>query len=382
MSDFGLSRELGTRYFRKEDGCLYVTEPTGEHDEQGNEVYHDVLMSSDPMNAQGALTLEEYREVDSVVTETVSNENRICNQLRALGGGVVKTIDGMKTKMYWYNKRTSKTVSLATMDLEDDAPAVSFEMDEDGVPLPFEYADWLWNIRRDGVGSRSAGYDTSAEKARVAAEGVAEGLDLRQVNGWGKLTYRGKTVYGFRDVPTNLTVSQAGAFGSGGWLSDDVTPPMIYNDIVSMVKKLTGNKVHGPYVLMLPDSLRYRFAEPYFVNQLTDRETSLWMKILENPGHGVPNILNISRIMLVPELDEKVGGGAITQGEAYLFSADPRWFNVIDYLPARDFTMELKGGISTKHRVAEGICPMFRTDYDGKYGIVALTDPTGAGGGT
>lgn len=381
-SNFTVDRELGMRYFQKEGG-LYVTEPTDKRDEDGNVIYEDVLMSSDRMDAMGALTVQEYREVDSVVTEEAKNENRICTWMRGLGGGVVKRFDGMKTKMFWYNKRTGMTVSRATMDLEDDAPAVSVAMEEDGVPLPFEFGDWLWNIRRDGVGSRSAGYDTVGEKARLTAEGVAEGLDLRQVNGWDGLTYRGHTVYGFRDVPTNSTVAQAGALGSGGWLEDSTTPAMIYDNVVDMVKVMTANKVQGPYVLILPDYLRFRFAEPYFVNKLTDKETSLWMKILEAPGNGVPNVLGISQIKLVPEMDEVIGGGAPTTGEAYLLSLNKKWFNVLDYLPAQDFTMSLKGNISTKHRVAEGICPLFRTDFGGRtYGIVKLVAPNGANGGT
>ena len=57
-------------------------------------------------------------------------------------------------------------------------------------------------------------------------------------------------MYGFRDVPTTLTVAQAGSVETG-WLSSDVTVKQIY-DILSMVTLLNQNKVAGPYALILP----------------------------------------------------------------------------------------------------------------------------------
>jgi hypothetical protein len=99
------------------------------------------------------------------------------------------------------------------------------------------------------------------------------------------------------------------------------------------------------------------------------------MKILENPGNGVPNVLGIKEIKLVPDMDEKVGGTAATKGEAYVLSLDPKYFRVLNYLALQSFTMGLKGSISQKHRVVEGVCPLFKTDVNGHYGICKLTTP-------
>ena len=38
--------------------------------------------------------------------------------------------------------------------------------------------------------------------------------------------------------------------------------------------------------------------------------------------------------------------------------------------------MDLKGAIATKHRVTEGVCPLFKTNIAGNYGIVKLASPT------
>ena len=97
------------------------------------------------------------------------------------------------------------------------------------------------------------------------------------------------------------------------------------------------------------------------------------MKILESPGNGVPNVLGISQIKLVDQMDELKGGGTPTTGEAYLLSLSPQYFRVLNYLPMQSFTIDLKGSIATKHRVAEGICPLFKKNIDGNYGIVKLT---------
>lgn len=365
-----LNRDLGFRYFSKEDGNLYVTVPTGQFDSDGKPIYEDRVVSMSGLDAQSALTLQEYKLVDSVINDERNNPNRFTTWLRSLKQ-CVATFDGMNHKTYWYNTLTGQTSSRSTMDLEDDSPATTVSIAEDGVPLPLEFADWLSNIRRDPSASTAAGYDVSAEKARFAAEAVATGLDLRNVNGWGGLTYKGVTVRGFRDVPTTLTVKQAGTVGTGGWLSSDVTAKLIYADILSMVTLLNQNKVAGPYALVLPESFRFRLAET-FSTSLNGDEKSLWMKLLEKPNADIPNVLDITQVKLVPEMDQTKGGGTPTAGEAYVISLNPKWFRVLNYLPMQSFTIDLKGMISTKHRVAEGVCPLFKKNAAGTYGIVKL----------
>lgn len=373
LNNVTLNRDLGFRYFSKEDGNLYVTVATGQFDSDGKPIYEDRVVSMSGLDAQSALTLQEYKLVDRVVNDERNNPNRFTTWLRSLKQ-CVDTFDGMNYKTYWYNTLTGQTSSRSTMDLEDDSPATTVSIAEDGVPLPLEFADWLSNIRRDPSASTAAGYNVSAEKARFAAEAVATGLDLRNVNGWGGLTYKGVTVRGFRDVPTTLTVAQAGTVGTGGWLSSDVTAKQIYADILSMVTLLNQNKVAGPYALILPESFRFRLAETYSTS-LNGDEKSLWMKLLEKPNAEIPNVLDITQVKLVPEMDQTKGGGTPTVGEAYVTSLNPKWFRVLNYLPMQSFTIDLKGMISTKHRVAEGVCPLFKKNAAGTYGIVKLTAP-------
>ncbi len=373
MDSVMINRELGSRCFVKDDGFLYVTVPTGVLDDNGDPVYEDKCISQSGIDAQGALTAAEYRKVDQIVMEEATKPSRFTTWLKGLKGNRVD-LDGMKYKTYWYQRVKGQTASRSTMDLEDDAPAVQPEYSEDGVPLPLEFADWLYNIRRDPTASTSAGFDFAMEKARLAAKSVAEGLDLRNVNGWGGLKYRGLTVHGLRDATTSLSVAQ-----TADWLST-ATVPQMYNDIVSMVRVMNEAGIGGPYVLCLPSSFRFRLAETYHQNSLTDKEKSLWVKILERPNADVPNVLDISQIKLIDELNQKSGGGTPDLAEAYLLSLDPEYFRVLNYLPAQSFTMELKGMISTKHRIAEGVCPLFKKDGNDNIGLVKLTAPNGSSG--
>jgi len=377
--DIDTSRDgLGFRYFAK-DGKVYTTEPTGVLDSEGKMTYKDVLQSANRIDAACALAITEYKLVDDAVESEADLASRIVSWMRTLTGNV-KKFDGMKHKMFWYNRKTGNTSSRTTMDLEDDAPGTTVAITQDGVPLPLEFADWKSNVRRDPTASLSAGYDVSAEKAAFAAGSVAKGLDQRQLNGWGKLAYNNKAVYGFRDVPTTTTVAQLGETGDLGWMDPEYTTVQIYDDIVNMVRALQLTKVPMPYILMVPEQLKFRLAEPYHTNTVTGAEKSLYLKILESPGNGVPNILGIQEIKLLPEMDELVGGTAATQGEAFVLSLDPKYFRVLDYLTMQSFTMDLKSTISQKHRVVEGVCPLFKTDIRGNYGICKLTLPTSGDG--
>lgn len=372
MNSVMMDRELGSRCFVKDDGFLYVTVPTGALDDTGAPVYEDRCISQSGMDAQGALTAAEYREVDRIVMDEAKKASRYTTWLKSLKANVT-SINGLKYKTYWYQRIKGNTASRSTMDLEDDSPAVGVSYEEDGVPLPFEFADWLYNIRRDGTANTSAGFDVTLEKARLASKSVATGLDLRNINGWDGLKYRGVTVYGLRDVPANMTVAQ-----SKDWLTVS-TPQEIYADIVKMVAAMNEAGIPGPYVLQVPSSFRFRLAETYHENQLTDNAKSLWTKLLEKPSADVPNVLDIAQIKLIDELNQKLGGGTPDLAEAYLTTLDPEYFRVLDYMPSTSFTMELKGMISTKHRVVEGVCPLWKVDGKGNRGIVKLVAPNGSG---
>lgn len=369
-----MDRNLGYRCFVNEkDGKVYETVATGIFDADGKMTYEDKLVSESTLDARAALTATEYKKVDQVVTDTRTSSNRFLTWMLSLTGNVDR-FNGMDYKTYWYNILTGKTSSRATMDLEDDAPGTTIATTEDGVPLPLEFADWTSNIRRDPSASAALGWDVSAEKARYAAEAVAVGNDLRQINGWGSLTYKGVTVYGFRDVPTTATVAQSGTIAGGGWLGSAATPATIYADIASMVKLMGVRKIPGPYVLIVPESFRFRLAESFSTDAFGNSK-SLWMKILERPAANIPNVFNIVDIKLVPQLDETKGGGTPAAGEAYLLSLDPRYFRVLSYLTMQSFTIDLKGGITTKHRVAEGACPLFKKNAAGYHGIAKLAAP-------
>ena len=364
-----LDRAVGRRYFTKGDNKVYLTLPTGQFDDTGKPIYEDKVVSDSGIDASAALTLTEFKKVDTVVTEVRNGVDRLTAWMRGLTG-CVDTFDGLANMTYWYNRRTGEGVSRTTMNLEDDAPGTTISTEQDGVPLPIEFADWQTSIRSDPSASMAAGFDVAATKASAAADAIAVGNDLRQVNGWNGLTHHGVTVYGFRDVPATLTRAQ-----TANWLT--ATIAQIYGDIKAMVQLMDLAKIPGPYVLVVPKSFRHRLAEAYSTNSVTAEEKSLWMKILESPGNGVPNVLGISQIKLVDQMDETKGGGTPTTGEAYLLSLSPQYFRVLNYLPMQSFTIDLKGSIATKHRVAEGICPLFKKNIDGNYGIVKLTPVAG-----
>ena len=368
-----LERNLGGRYFRKEDGCLYETVFSG-FNKDGKKIYRDNKLSTSNLDVRNALTLTEYKHIDSVVTEVRNNTDRFTTWLRSLTGNVV-TLDGMNTLTYYYRRQTAESTSRSTLFLEDDSPsATNIELSEDGVVLPLEFGDWTSNIRMDPSASYASGIDLLAEKARATAEGVARGLDYRQINGWNGLTYKGAKVFGFRDLPytsANTIGQLSTAANDDGWISTS-TPTQIYKTICNMVRYFENHNIPGPFVLVAPSNLRYRFAETFSTNSVTSVEKSLWQKILETPASGVPNILNLSQIKFVDELNFTANGGTPTAGEAYMFSLSPQYFRVMNYLPMQDFTIDLKGTIASKHRIAEGICPLFKKNAQGFYGIVKL----------
>jgi hypothetical protein len=129
MNSFTLDRALGRRYFTKEDGKVYLTLPTGQVDEGGKPVYEDKVVSESGIDASAALTVTEYKKVDTVVTETRNALERFTTWMLGLTG-VVDRFDGMTRMQYFYQRRTGNTSSRMTMNLEDDAPGTTISTEE------------------------------------------------------------------------------------------------------------------------------------------------------------------------------------------------------------------------------------------------------------
>lgn len=380
---------VGIRAFKK-DGKLFHTVPTGVYDDKGEMTYKDELISDSLFDARGALSLEEYKHIDSVITSVQTEGDSITTWMKGLSGNVV-TLDGLTTMTYYYRIRNNKTVSKASMGLEDDAPSGAVEFSEDGVCLPIEFSDWTYHLRIDGARSYALGRDVAAEDARLAADGVWSGLNYRNANGWGGLKFHGLPVWGFRDM-YNFSSSGKALYNKvtrKAWTANwyTATTAQIFADIASMLSSLNSLNIPGPYTLVVADNLRSKFAEPYYelvtvsgqqvVNSVSGVK-SLYQKVLGDNSGGVPNVLNISGIRFEPQFSRLPNGTAITSSNAssacvaMLISTNPKYFQVLNYLPLQSFTMDLKGTIATKHRVAAGICPLFRHDWNDNYGAVVL----------
>ena len=377
-------RTLGNRHFAKViDGklCLCRTVATGVVGPDGKMTYKDQVISTDSYNAMNAFTDHEFLSIDQAVTRAAARPESIVNW--ALGKTVCRrVIDGMKVMVHRYNiERKYKGVVRRTMKLEDDGSGATLEYDREGVPLPFHFHDFDTNIREDAAASRSSGNDTVAEKAALASKLVAEAQDWTFVNGYGSgvigegYQYDGFKAFGFRDVPTNLTLDT----GFNWNLSHADRAAAIYENIVAAVKMLVKANIPGPYTLVVPDIYRFVFADDYFLSPLTGQSQSLLNKILEPPRPGVPSVLNINEVYFNAHFDTTFAGADnVNATEAYLMSFSPEYFNALRTLAPTTFTIDLKGPITTKHRVASGFTPLFRRNGAGEvkgtgdYGIVRI----------
>ena len=371
MADDNGMRAVGQRYFAKVVNgvlCLCRTVRAG-FGADGKMTYRDEVVSSDPYNAMNAFTDHELLSIDKVVTETSKRPDSIVNW--ALGHAACRrVIDGMKTMVHRYNiEKPHKGAARLTMKLEEDVSGATVEFDRGGVPLPFIFTDFYTNIREDAAASRASGIDAIAEKAALAAKIVSESQDFCMVNGYGQLQYDGFPVYGFRDNPTGFSVGVPNP-----WLDPSTPTQEVLDAITAAVTMLVTARIPGPYKLVVPETYRFVFMRDYFRSPLDNSSQSLYSRIMERPGPGVPNELNIEEIHFNAQFNTNAVGDDVDDTEAYLMSMSPEYFNALRTLPPTTFTIDLKGAISTKHRVASGFTPLWRKNGKNQYGVVRFGD--------
>jgi len=380
-SDIMMDRVLGGRYFSKiVDGqlCLCQSVPTGVYDAKGKMTFKDKVVSRDQLIARAAFTDVEYRTIDAVVTQAAARPTSIVNRLLSIAD-CRRVVDGMSTMTYEYKiEKDIKGVARVTMKLEDDVSGATIDYDEDGVPLPFIFSDFLTNIREDATASKSSGMDTIAQKAQLASKTVAEAQELCVVNGYGGdsttgFQYRGFKAFGLRNLPYSFISTTPNWNDPAAW-GAETRARGIFNAIKEAMKTLATNHIPGPFVLIVPESYKFIFMDDYFRSEFDNSSQSLYMRILETPRPGVPNELDIQAIWFEGHLDtiQNATGAVIPNDqntEAYIMSLSPEYFNALSTLPPTTFTIDLKGTVATKHRIASGFTPLWRRNAKGKRGV-------------
>lgn len=217
-------------------GKSYVTLTDGM-DDNGEVKYKTIRVA----NETATLGVEEWRRIDTAVTETAYTELRIVNDL--VGAGLVENIDGMGTPALSYQTEGDITGAKMSMrglrEAEKDRPEYGIAT----IPIPIIHKDTSIDLR-ELANTRRIGRPIDLTMIRKMTRKCAELAD-DFVIGNVSFSWAQNVAYGIRNFPYRITKVMTNPTAPG------YTPDVTVAEVVDMRQSLINKFRRGPYRLYL-----------------------------------------------------------------------------------------------------------------------------------
>lgn len=232
------------------------------------------------------------------------------------------------------------------------------------IPLLFTHCDYSITRRQLEISRNSdTPFDLTMANSGAYVIGVAledQALGLvtgmtygTQTAGVGAHTGT-STVYGATTFPQRLTKTNFTAPTAGGWVPDTT-----YNEILTALNQLQLQFANGPFILYYSADWDQYMNRVYSLSGGNTPGETLRTMILKNP--------KIQSIKMVPRL---------TGTYTFLFVQQAGPFQTAQMLVGLDTTTvhwEVKGGLGHRYKIMVQKVPLFRSDYNGRTGILVGT---------
>lgn len=350
------------RPFYGDDGRRYVTINTGRLSKERKPIFKNVRiedlpnlgMDSPVVNAT-SMTRGAWIQLDTNIMRAARARLSAWTDLASrnrVGG-----FDAMAKLTYEYQAMSDPGEAIVDMEgLTEDRADRPLQILR-SLPLPIIHSGFYFS-RRELAVSRSSGQplDTTtgeacgrrvAEMAEQILIGTQAGITFgTQTTGYG--THTGtSTVYGYTTFPQRITKT-------------DLTTPLgtnpeaIMHDVQSMIDLLQNNFHFGPYILYHSTPYSKFLNDDYFRAGSTSAVRTVRERIMQLDG-----IEDIRRLDF------------LTNGfQLILVQMTSDVVQAIEGMPIQTIQWESMGGMRVNFKVMAIMVPLFRSDYNGRTGIV------------
>ncbi len=348
-----------------ENGKKYVTINSGRKDGQGKPVFKNVRLEDlsalgidCPVANATTMTRGSWIQLDTNIMTAARARLSAWNDLasRSRVGG----FDAMAKLTYEYQAVSDPGEALVDMEglVEDraDRPLQILR----SLPLPIIHSGFYFS-RRELAAARASGQplDTAmgeacgrrvAEMAEQILIGTQAGITFgTQTTGYG--THSGtSTVYGYTTFPQRITKTDLTT-------PTGTNPEAIMTDILEMIELLQNNFFYGPYILYHSTPYSRYLNDDYFRSGSTSAVRTVRERLMQLEG-----ISDIRRL------------DYLTSGyQLILVQMTSDVVQAIEGMPIQTVQWESMGGMRINFKVMAIMVPLFRSDYNGRTGIVHAT---------
>lgn len=334
---------LAMRPYVNDKGHSVIAVPTNERTDDGLIVYREHRIQ-----ANATLRKDEWITIDDMLHESYRERLVIVDDL--MNTGLTLNV-GLGTLISEWENASEITDADVSMDGESDPNADRQEFGLNGVPVPvihkgFSIGERVLVASRQRGGSLdvTTGIESARSVSRTTEKMVFNGGYLGNVQS----AANSYTIHGLTNFPNRAT------FTISDW-SDDmgVTEEDILADILSMIQLMeTNQRRYGPFRLYIPAEFNFRFYQDF----KAESDKTLLQRVLDDPrvdSIRVSDVLADGNVVLVQfdrlTLDLAVGADVNT----VQWASGSGWTNHF-----QTFAI---------------MAPRFKTDFDGRTGILHAT---------
>jgi uncharacterized linocin/CFP29 family protein len=291
------------------------------------------------LRTNATLRKDEWIAFDDTVMEIARDSLVITRRLMSLGLSTRLANPMGHTRLEW-QRSTDMTPAELTMSGLSPAQNDRLEFDYQGMPVPIIHKDFNLNVRHLAA-SRNGGTPIDTLQSAIATRKVSELIEYIVVNGATSLGSN-NTLYGLLNAPQRNTGSV-----TASWVT--ATGAQIVGDVLEMIGLAEGDKMYGPYGLIIPQAAH--------INMMNDYKAESDDTILE-------------RVMAIPGIQFVLPSTYMTAPNVILFQLSKQVIDIINGFAPMMVTWETNGGMVFNFKVMAIMIPRVRYDTDNNSGIV------------
>lgn len=326
------------RPYTAEDGKTYVTRQTGYKDNKPQ--YKPQLVT----NAPATLLKDEWIYLDRTVREVARARLGAVGDVNSRGLRM-DIPNGLGTTVLQY--QTASDIGPATISMdglrrgENDRPLYEIK----NLPLPIIHKDFSYSMR-DVLVSRSNKSGLDVTSVRLATIKVVEEVEKLLIGTTLYPSFGGGTIYGYTTYPDRILKTITNPT-SVGW-----KPEKLLSEMLEAKELMLNNYQYGRAMVY----------------------TGLgWEKYLDNDYSSAKgdNTLR-DRIKKINNIEDVKTLDYLTGYQMILVIMDMSVVRMVNVAPLRVIRWEEQGGMEMKFKVLMSSIPQFRSDYNGKTGLMHL----------
>jgi uncharacterized linocin/CFP29 family protein len=297
------------------------------------------------LRTNATLRKDEWKEYDTAVVDVARARLIGVNDLLSRGLRYRLRNALGKTRVEW-EKISDMNGAEITMSGISESQNDRVVYDLEGLPVPIIHKDFNINVRALEA-SRTTGEALDTTQARVASRKVAEAIETMLFSG-ATVLGANNPIYGYKTAPNRNTGSLPGA----NWAT--ATGDQIVAGVLTMIGRLTGDNMYGPYIIYVPNDA--------FVHMGDDYKAASDRTIME-------------RVLAIPGIEAVKMSKDLVSGEVLMVQLSSDVVDMIDGMSPTTVEWESHAGFVVHFKVLAIMIPRIRNDSMLQSGIAHYVYP-------